>query len=745
MDQPQLQPREDETDAWTIIERGISDIIHKAQSAPNLSLLQSSVEKVLASPTHDRLVVGLKSLFTSLYREWHVVLSSATGSGLISGFGSYFGDVDIFCGTIPEFYMPYDRSVNPEGDFSQTRLIIRELFADIILRDDQLIGPLLRALCVSLGNARVSHDSTTLEHEGAVLRLFYSFQSEKPILPLLTQFIDQFRLEVAVYYDDYFKTQFASHSFDVYLEMAATQFEHEEGILRQVLRPQEQNLILAVLNQSLLVGNDDVFLEKSRGKGLPPIAVAMIADNRHPIKWLVQTYTRFGVELTNLYKSCANFVYDEMISLIRLFQQEKQNPTDIASHVKVLIGKVKQLTVLYHEAFGEVPKAQDALDNAIRCAWNSPDFNIPINFATYIDVNIQDEFKRLDPGEVEAFPGIVGEFYGLTEDKEAFVHAYSLDLTHRFIRLRGKLETLEYPIIAAIRRSGTPEFAANYPKFLQATREAEGLATEFKNSLVVTNADLKIQEIETNPLVFEQRDYPLLQTTAEALPPEIGEINDLFIQFYVQKYERATLVLMPEVSQVEVTISFPANATASEARTYTVSLDLSAATLLHAIFEKTGSGGIVFGDLAEKVESRDVACQYVSALCSASTPLVKRTGNGPEIENDDVLEMNREFFSQNPRFTVSPVIRDRKDQEQAILQQMIDADRSAAISATAVRILKVKNRVEQDVLENDVVQALSQHFRAEIGKIKQELLELEARLYLTKEIVEGRTILTYRS
>jgi hypothetical protein len=345
---------------------------------------------------------------------------------------------------------------------------------------------------------------------------------------------------------------------------------------------------------------------------------------------------------------------------------------------------------------------------------------------------------------VATFPQTVGQFYAKTEDKKEFAAMYAVGLAQRFVKLGRNLEKLEFPIIAAIRRAKTPDFAAQYNNFLRKAKESEEIALDFKNSLAAMGADVKIQKVVTTPMLFDHTGFPLEKTEPRSLPRELSEINDLFVQYYTSRHQKTKLMLLADVSQVEVKLSIPKSQKYA-ARTYTISTDLSCAALLFAIFEKTGSGGVTLRDLAEKVESRNIAGTYLQKLCASTDPVVKRIAKGTKMEDDDRFEINQAFFKTATRFTISPVIRERRTVLMDRTRHEIEGEKRTAVKAAIVRVLKMKNKLEQSNLEADVVQALAPYFRAEVPMIREEITSLETEEYLKRQVSGGHAILTYIS
>jgi hypothetical protein len=307
-----------------------------------------------------------------------------------------------------------------------------------------------------------------------------------------------------------------------------------------------------------------------------------------------------------------------------------------------------------------------------------------------------------------------------------------------------KLPDFEFPVINAIRRAKAPDFAKPYLDYVKKVKEAADLEAEFRQAVVAMRSDSRLAKLTFAPLLFDQRTFPIDKVEAHNLPRELEELNTLFVNYYTQKHVMTKLMLLADVSQVECKFNVPRNGKSAQARTYAVSSDIICSSILLAVYEKTTDGGITLREICEKVGDRNSVGQYLVKLCSTNCPIVKRTAKGTKMTDDDLFQLNPQFFFQATRVTVHPIQSERKADRKTIGPK-VDRDKSQAIRAAAVRVLKMKNRVEQGVLENDVIVGLSPYFRADVAMIRRQLTELETEDYLSRQAQGSQTILIYTS
>jgi hypothetical protein len=206
------------------------------------------------------------------------------------------------------------------------------------------------------------------------------------------------------------------------------------------------------------------------------------------------------------------------------------------------------------------------------------------------------------------------------------------------------------------------------------------------------------------------------------------------------------LTLLADVSNVEAKLVVPKNAKSPIARTYIVSSDLICTSILLAVFDKVTEGGLTLHQIVDKVGDRGHVGLYLVRLCAATCPILKRTAKvagEKKMLDDDIFTFNPQFFFNAARVIVQPIVSERKKDVVGVTQR-VDLDKVQAIRAATVRILKMKNHVEQGQLESDVIQALRNNFRADVALIRRQIQELENEDYCERVSQGGQTIVNYK-
>ena len=731
MPRPPIKAKAAEGDPWKTIASGVSDILSCRQSSLSLSALHSAVGTLVSQAKLDDLAKGLLTILDEHFKGWSRDLSQVAGATLIGTFSKVYEDFQNYCRIIPKFYMLYDRRFDTKNGRSEIGCRMRQLFVKDVL-SDRLVRDTTTGLRKDIAIAR-SHGEVDLGRVKKLLEMYYSFRDDEPKLPMFKEFFDAFVDETYRFYDEFYKVKSEGNSFLAYLQMASEQFTHEENMMREIMRQDEVQDVLAILHSCMLHDKEDVFTAGDE----PPISVALTAGDMRPVKWLVDMYTRFESDLRPVCSCCAIYVQTQMLKMAGNFKPQMK-PQDVSRFIGELIDLTLNLTRPYELAFSEVYKAMDLLEGAIGKAWNDPRFDIVSNFCTYIDQQIKGEFRSFSPEDRQRFPAVVAQFYMRLEDKKAFFFMYETNMIRRFIKMRLKLQDLELPIINAVRRAKAPDFASRFNDYVRKIKDSHDLETKFKEEQQ-TSGDAAKLKISFSPLVFETKMFPLDKNEAHNIPNECFAVHRLFVSSYQQKHPNHQLTLLSDLSTVESKFHVPKNAKSPIPRTYTVSCDLLCASIIDTI----ASGPKTMGKICDVVSDRSLVGKYLVLLCQNNLPILKRIAKSNKLTDDDVFELNAGFFYTGSRVLVPPVVSD-KNKDKKATKQRIDLDKAGAIKAACVRVLKMKVKVDQTSLENDVTDMLMQYFRAEPAQIRTQLAALENEDYFERSTDEGKAVLVYR-
>ncbi|KAH0789922.1 ubiquitin-protein ligase (Cullin) [Histomonas meleagridis] len=716
-------------DPWKTVSNGISDILACKQSNLSFVKLNNAVSNLISSSTRsNELKNGLEQHLKAHFKMWKEQLSQKAGNMLIFHFSKIFDDFKNYCLVIPKIYMLYDSS---QREKDATLNIIRRHFRDVILSDEKLIEETTESIERDIASAR-SHVEVDLKKIFNLLDMYYSFKDD-PICKIFGNFYGDFINETKKYYDDFFRTKFEGCTFYDYLQQASAQFEHEEFLLATILdkKPNEIEYTLKIVLEMLLSSHEDKFLQGPE----PPISVSLTAQDSRPMKWLVDTYLKFDVDLKNVYTSCARYINDEMVKQSANFTDDMK-ASQITHGIKVLMDLTNNMSNSYKIIFGDVKEALEAVEKEIIKGWNHPNFKISENFVVYIDSHIKSEFKNLTPEEKENFPSEVAKFYRRIEDKVSFKSNYESYMALRFIKMKDKVYDYELKVVTAIRDAKSQDFAKYLGEYKKKIQDSADIAERF-----TTECGASFPKVKFEPILLDSNTYHLDTSEAKYLPPPIDNIHKQFVNFYTKMHEHRRLVLLQSVSSVESKLVIPKNQKANRTITYIISSDIICASILNEV----STAPKKFKELTVITKDRTLAAKYLVRLCAASCPILKRTSatNDRKICDDDLFQINPQFFCKNVRVAVAPVVNERKKNKE-LIDGHIEKGKKEVIKAAAVRTMKQKNKLEQTDLENEIVQALAQYFRPEQKTLRDCIIELENDEYFKrKQIDGGRVMIEY--
>ncbi|OHS93049.1 hypothetical protein TRFO_12058 [Tritrichomonas foetus] len=739
---PRQPIRKQDVDGWEIVKSGLLDILRRQQSQLKLTNLHEAVGILVSSSKSEVLRKGLYEILKEHFVGWRTELSHIAGNPLITRFSSIYDDFQTYCSIIPKIYNLYDRR-NDAVHENETLTLICQLFQELVLYDVKLMNDTTSGILKDILSSR-SRVDVDLKKINNLVNMYSYFSNS---LDTFDIFIEKLRDDTNKYYDEFFKAKFEGTSFPNYLQVASEQFSHEEKILNEIFMSKEDKRdiendkkknqhreILSTCLNNILISHEDKFLIGSE----PAVSIALTNPDRRPLKWLVDAYKEFNTDLERVYGACALFIENEMLKLSANFQ-ENMKINDITRNIGELIELAENLTKPFHLIFGEVPKANEVAEEHIKKAWNDERFNIVENFCTYIDTQIKSEFKNMSPEENERFPQTIARFYTRIEDKKLFGKTYETNMVRRFIKMGIKLADIEGPIINSIRRAKAPDFAKGFKDYIKKIHDSQELENSFKEEMQhLTESGTLNSKIAFSPLIFDQRMFPLDRTEARYLPPQLDPIHKAFVSFYMKKHPMTKLMLIQDVSTVESKFHVPRNAKSAHDRTYTVSSDIICASVIQAVSEKP----LTFREIYELIAERTLIGLYLKRLCGPNCPILKREAKDKKMSDDDKFMLNPGFYFQASRVVVQPVQNERK-KDLPKIKESVDVDKSQSVRAAIVRVLKMKNKVPQGQLENDVVQMMMQFFKADVALIRRMLQELEAEDYFHKEEENGQVSLVY--
>jgi len=271
-----------------------------------------------------------------------------------------------------------------------------------------------------------------------------------------------------------------------------------------------------------------------------------------------------------------------------------------------------------------------------------------------------------------------------------------------------KLYEIEQPLISKVQSNAkASDFGKNFKSYYDKLRESQEIETDFKESLarktqlaVANKADSEQSENKTktvnfSPIIFEQRTFPIDRVVSNKLPPELDQMNKLFVEYFTEKHQKAKLTLLSDVSIVESKLRIPKNGK-TPMRIYTVSSDIVCASILRCVSSAKEKS---LRDIYDEVgEDKARIGLYIKRLCQKSCPILERKSKAEnKLQEDDTFCLNPNFLFKSLKVTVQPVS-DQREKDDIKNKKEAEMDKNTSIKAAIVRCLKARNRVQLVVL-----------------------------------------------
>lgn len=731
-------------DPWATLSSAIKDTLQKKETDLRLSMIHKACTVLVTKGQYDIIFNGLSDLLKQHFEEWHKQLQAAAGDPLLTILTEQYESFKDYCSIFPKFYMSYDRHFQKETP-SKTLNQIRKLFISIILSDLPLFKEAATPSILSVIHNAQKGSDIDLSKVSTLIEMYYSFRKKGDKPEIFEDFMDKLNEQESNFYDQFFENNFKSRSFPDYLNITSKQFILDKRIAEEILDPKEVFDFLSNFQNALLSSREEKFLDGPE----PPISEALLASDLRPLKWLVETYQQFSADLSPIYKSCANYIKNQMLKKTQDFPEVKKEdknkqkedgkesaePKAKAPKINIFaaVGQLMDLTLKLKTPYLKIftsKEAEKALTDSIKLAWNDERFNIVNSFNDYIDSLVKDEFKSSECSQEEQNQ-IISQFYGYLSDKAKFNVFYESAFVRRLIKMRSKSAQYDYPIINTIRKI-SPDFMLRLDDFNKQFNDSEQLKDEFKRYVA---EDPDHNKVSVEPFVFNFLTFPLPKDEERNVPALALDSNNKFKSFYTEKHKQSLLVLVSSCSSCEFSLKITSKNHPS--KTYTISTDLSCGCVLSAVSQKTYK----YSEIIQLLNNeKQLASKVVLRL--VENRLLSRKAETKKLSDDDEFSLNTSFTNQKTKLIIPPVNSEKKAANK-ISASKDEIEKKDAINAAIVRILKQKRKLEIGLLETTVIEILHKRFECTSEMIRRGVTFCEGNNYIKRDIDNGQTIITY--
>ncbi len=437
----------------------------------------------------------------------------------------------------------------------------------------------------------------------------------------------------------------------------------------------------------------------------------------------------------------ANTIENNYVSIMADHQSRIDNKI-VSKHVediqliKDYIGIYEKYNAFLEKSFNNngviVKKFNDTFSQIINKSVDG--INIPEMIAYFCDKLLKSgNSEKLEEADIENYLDKNIVIFSYVYAKDLFIETYSSYLAKRLLLKKSLSDDLEKSLITKIKiKCGTSH-----------TYKLEGMITDISignvesagfNQHLIERPELKnhISNIDLEFQVLTLGCWPTFKTVDLKLPIEMQKCHDTILEYYKRSTSNKKLSFVYAHGNVAMKGIFKKG-------TYEMNITTLQAVLLMAFNPSNGKADNGMRDFQKLLDITGMKpeilkCVLHSLTCGKFKIIKRFSKEGEEIKDPKLKLSDSENYQYNDGFT-SPLKKfgiPMASVEDINITKKVEEDRSFAVEATIVRIMKARKTLDHNNLITEVLSQLIL-FRPDVKLIKQKIESLIEREYLERD------------
>ncbi|RHY77671.1 hypothetical protein DYB38_000920 [Aphanomyces astaci] len=335
--------------------------------------------------------------------------------------------------------------------------------------------------------------------------------------------------------------------------------------------------------------------------------------------------------------------------------------------------------------------------------------------STFCDRILKSGGEKLSDVQVEEYLEKVVHVFSYLTDKDLFAEIYRNQLAKRLLNQRSSSDDAEICMISKLKLRCGAQFTGKMEGMLNDLAIGGDHQAEFD----VFQKSHNHGAIEFGVQVLTTGHWPSYQPLQVHLPPPMVKCMSLFKTYYDSKTSHRRLQWVHSLGNATV------RATYANKKWY----DLQVTTLQAVALELFNTdASLTFDQLQESLNvSPDVVKRILHSLSCGKFKVVKKTPENKSIATTDTFQANAAFASPVRKLRIPMA-----SLEESHNPKHVEEDRSIAIEAAIVRIMKARKTLNHQQLISEVLSQLS-FFTPNPKLIKRRIEALIDREYLERD------------
>jgi len=498
-----------------------------------------------------------------------------------------------------------------------------------------------------------------------------------------------------------------------YLIKAEDALDEERKRVEDYLNSSSESKILKVVEEEILEKVEMLLLEKESSG----CRALLQNDKSEDLKRMFRLFSRLENGLNPMANILQNFITSTGEDIInrrkaRLDGGEKDKNDDPKFVKAIMALHEKYLDVVKKDFSGNSLFQKGLKDAFVEIVnKNVGQYTNAELMSTFCDRILKSGGEKLSELEVEVNLEKIVQLFSYLTDKDMFAEIYRNQLAKRLLSQRSTSDDAEKLMIAKLKMQCGTQFTSKMEGMLADLAVGTDQRSEFETRMrsVETKLDFSVQVLTTG-------FWPTYKSPEIALTPEMSKCMEVFKEWHDQKHQKRKLGWVFSQGNASVRGVFK--------KSYDIQV-----TTLQAVALDAMNGGVTmtFKELSTKLNvEENILKPLMHSLSCGKYRVVRKTPASNKINVTDSFTANEKFASNMRKIRIPMASLDS-----TMNTKRVEEDRTIAIEAAIVRIMKARKTLQHQQLLSEVLAQLN-FFNPNPRVVKKRIEALIEREYLER-------------
>jgi cullin 1 len=421
----------------------------------------------------------------------------------------------------------------------------------------------------------------------------------------------------------------------------------------------------------------------------------------------------------------ANTVVNDRLEELK--NATKQEALNDPSFIQAMLDLHDRFKSIVQESFSQDSLFQKALKEAFETALNRElgKYSFAALMSSFCDRILKKSGERLSDDQIEVLLTKMVELFSFLTDKDLFAEIYRNQLSKRLLSETSASEDAEKCMIQKLKMKCGAQFTSKLEGMITDLSLAADIQKRFREHMEHINAKDAMAGMDFSVTVLTTGFWPTYHVHNNVtLHPAMQKAITVFQNFYNGQTQHRRLQWVHLLGQ--------ATMSAQLARKQILVLNSYQAIIL-LLFE--GDEELSFDAIVNATGlDEGLVKKLLATLTISKFKVLKKTGDNPKaIADDDRFSPNTQFQCPQLKLKIPPPITEETHNKERVVE-----DRSIAIEAAIVRIMKARKQLSHQQLVSEVIAQLA-FFKPNPKVIKQRIEHLIEREYLERDQNQAST------